>query len=311
LPREPAVSVVIPCHNSARFVGRAIESALAQTYPRVEVVLVDDGSTDDLASALAPYAGRIRVLSQPNRGPARTRNRGIEVGSSEFVAFLDADDVWRPEKIARQVAALEAHPECGLSHTRFVMIDEQGAELPDTWRDPRSKPASGSCVGVLARENGIGVSSVVARRSAIPDGGFDPETSLATDWDLWLRMAAGSPLLYIDESLMLYRQHAGSLSRDRRGMVRAEIAVFTRLLSRERDPRIRAVARRTLAGRTIKLAHLEYQHGDLDAARRLFAAFAPRLRPVDLLRYGAAHLPADILMAWRSVWRRLRGIPRA
>src|SRR4051812_26302017 len=112
----PLVSVVIATYNSGRFVGQAVRSVLAQTYRPFEIVVVDDGSTDDTAGVLAGYRDGVRYVYQENRGPAAARNRGIAEAAGELVAFLDADDEWHPEKLSRQWEALSASPRAGLVH---------------------------------------------------------------------------------------------------------------------------------------------------------------------------------------------------
>lgn len=113
----PLVSVIIPSYNAARYAAEAVASVLAQTYPRREIIFINDGSTDDTEEMLAPYLGKIRYVRQSNQGLSATRNRAIALARGELLAFLDADDVWRPEKLARQVYCLTENPRIGLVHT--------------------------------------------------------------------------------------------------------------------------------------------------------------------------------------------------
>src|SRR5712664_3767267 len=117
MPWVPTVAAIIPCFNASRFVADAVHSALVQTYPRLEIVVVDDGSTDRLANALYPFRDRIKLVVQPHQGLAAARNRGIRETEAELIALLDSDDQWHEDKIRRQVAVLESRPECCLVYT--------------------------------------------------------------------------------------------------------------------------------------------------------------------------------------------------
>jgi len=123
------VSVIIPTYNRSRLVGAAIDSALAQTHPAVEVIVVDDGSTDDTAERLAAYGARIRVIRQPNAGVCAARNAGMALADGAFIAFLDSDDEWLPWKLAAQIAAFRQHPELQLAYTDAMVVDREGRLL--------------------------------------------------------------------------------------------------------------------------------------------------------------------------------------
>ena len=117
LDAQPLVTVVVPAYNSSAFLRQAVDSALGQTYPFVEVIVVDDGSTDGTTEVVAGYGSKIVFIHQRNAGVAAARNTALRVARGELVAYLDADDVWDPDKVRRQVEFLAAHPECGLVHT--------------------------------------------------------------------------------------------------------------------------------------------------------------------------------------------------
>ena len=128
---RPLVSVIIPSYNAARYVAEAVASALAQTYQPLEIILINDGSTDDTEEVILPYVGKVRYFYQPNRGLSVTRNRAIALARGELIAFLDADDVWLPEKLARQVDCLTQNPRVGLVHTNYVKLyADTGIRLP-------------------------------------------------------------------------------------------------------------------------------------------------------------------------------------
>src|SRR5262245_44059625 len=181
---QPLVSVVIPTYNSCRFLIETVESALAQSYPHVEVVVVDDGSTDDTAAVLAPYQSRLRYVYQQNQGPSAARNRGIAEARGELLAFLDADDIWLPDKVARQVDALGRAPRAGLVHTD-VLVHEQGTGR-QFHRATRKAHYVGHCSNLLFTQNQLTTSSVLLHRECLTRVGVLDETFRHTDdYDLW------------------------------------------------------------------------------------------------------------------------------
>ncbi|HCA58980.1 MAG TPA: hypothetical protein DEP46_13490, partial [Blastocatellia bacterium] len=126
---KPLVSAIIPNYNYARYVGEAVESALGQTYPNIEVIVVDDGSTDNSLEVLEQYRDRIKIIAQKNSGVCVARNRGVAESEGEYIAFLDADDVWLPEKIEKQVEKFASGKDLGLVHVGVIDIDASGDEL--------------------------------------------------------------------------------------------------------------------------------------------------------------------------------------
>src|SRR6516164_2276083 len=128
----PRVDVVIPVYNSAATVAESVESALGQTFTDFEIIAVDDGSTDTSAEVLSRYGARIRVLAQSNRGLSAARNAGVRLGTAEYVAFLDADDIWEPEMLKRTVAALDRLPHSVLAYTDVTVVDSSGRSLNAT-----------------------------------------------------------------------------------------------------------------------------------------------------------------------------------
>jgi glycosyltransferase involved in cell wall biosynthesis len=166
------ISVIIPCYNHAPTVGRCLESVFAQTHRDLEVIVVDDGSTDDLASALAPFKGRLTLIRQENRGGPAARNRGFAASTGEFVLFCDADIVWEKDAFERMAAALETHPEAAYAYGSFRF----------GWKTFRLWPFDAER---LKRHNYIHTGSLI-RREAFP--GFDESLKRFQDWDLWLTM---------------------------------------------------------------------------------------------------------------------------
>lgn len=204
-----SVSVVIPTFNHARFVAEAVESVLRQTRPPAEILVVDDGSTDDTAARLAPYEGRIRYLRQPNSGVSAARNQGVRAAAGTFVAFLDSDDVWHPEKLERQMAVLERSPHLGLIGTGT--FDWPAERFPAAGRSPELQPVTWEDLVV---QNRLTTSSVAVRADLLRRAGpFDPGIQGPEDRDAWLRVVALAPGANLPLPLVGYRAVAGSVSR--------------------------------------------------------------------------------------------------
>lgn len=208
----PEVSAVIPAYNAARYLGEAIDSALAQTFRDLEIIVIDDGSTDDTARVVARYGGSVRSISQPNRGVSSARNRGIEESRGRYVAFLDADDVWMPAKLQRQLEALRENPQTRACYSAHLWVDDRLAPLREN-RGPRRGTA---LEDLLRTGNVVGSpSSVIVERSIFSEvGGFSDAFSLCADWEMWVRIAARTEFAYINEPLVQYRVHADSMSRN-------------------------------------------------------------------------------------------------
>ncbi len=235
--KKPIISVIIPAYNAARHIVSAVDSALAQTYPAVEIIVVDDGSADNTPDLLRPYrqARKITYMRQENKGLAAARNTGIRASSGHYVALLDADDIFLPEKLARQAAYLDAHPECGISYCGLWHFNDAAPEKM-LMLDYAYYSGAGVFPALL-KKNFINPLSVVMRRSVFNTAGyFDESLRRSEDWDFWVRAAhAGIRFDYLPERLAKYRMGAGSLSYNAAGEVerkRTSLGIFTRLASR-------------------------------------------------------------------------------
>lgn len=208
----PQVSVIIPTYNSARYVVDAVESVLAQTYRDFEVIVIDDGSTDETPEVMKRYGAPVRYLRQENAGVAAARNRGIAESRGRYIAFLDADDTWFPEKLERQMAALAGSGGARACYSAFLEVKDDLSPVGVRRSDRR-----GSAIeDLLLRGNVIGsICTVVAERALFESvGGFDPVLSQCADWDMWVRLAAETEFVYLDEPLVTYRQHGSNMSRN-------------------------------------------------------------------------------------------------
>lgn len=208
----PEVSIIIPTYNSAKYVTDAVDSVLDQSFSDLEVLVIDDGSTDDTESVMGRYTASVRYIRQQNRGVAAARNRGITESRGRYVAFLDADDTWLPDKLERQIAALTTHPDHQFCYTAFTLVTSDFEPLA-TVRSNRHGPA---LEDLLLRGNVVGsICTVLCERSLFEtSGGFDPDLSQCADWDMWVRLAALTEFLYLDRPTVTYRQHGSNMSRN-------------------------------------------------------------------------------------------------
>ncbi|MCL4871766.1 MAG: glycosyltransferase [Anaerolineae bacterium] len=205
----PLVSLIIPTYNRCDWLRQAAASALAQTYPSLEIIVVDDGSTEDIGECLAEMADRVTVLRQENAGLAAARNRGIAAATGNFITFLDDDDLIAPGKIARQVAFLQKHPEISLVHCGYYRSNQAGEPVDKIVGFP-----DGDSYQQLVGGNFIWSGGPLLRRSCLETAGyFDLTLPTAEDWDLWLRLAqAGHLFAAIPTPLGSYRQSLDSMS---------------------------------------------------------------------------------------------------
>jgi glycosyltransferase involved in cell wall biosynthesis len=218
------VSVVIPAWNAEKYLREAVDSALAQSYPAREIVVVDDGSTDGTAAILDSYGDRIRVVRQANAGSAAACNAGVSAARGDWIAFLDADDVWLPEKLSRQVAHCGQAP---ISHTDSVCFGD--ALEQEVRRSSFEPPYSGFVLERLLVRNFISKSTVMMRRNLyLEHGGFDPGYPGVEDWPLWLDVCAGNELAYLPEVVVRYRVHRKSKSMESRKTMRDHLRIIER-----------------------------------------------------------------------------------
>jgi glycosyltransferase involved in cell wall biosynthesis len=241
---RPAVSVVIPTYNYARFLPRALDSVLRQTVQDFEILLIDDGSTDDTPAVVAPYLADRRLVYRhtANGGPARARNVGIRLARAPLVAFLDADDAWHPAKLERQLECFRRDPDLGLVYCQRRWLDDAGRELPF----PRPVLYRGHVALDLLRGSVICLSTcVVPRRVLDRVGLFDEGLTQSEDYDLWLRVAEQYRFDYVNEVLADYRVGHVSLSSRVEERLPAVLFIVRRFARRTGLPH--ALLRRKLA----------------------------------------------------------------
>lgn len=270
--QELAVSVVIPAYNYAHYLREAIDSVLCQTHPHVELIVVNDGSTDNTREVLDSYGKRLVAVHQENQGLSATRNNGIRVASHGFVAFLDADDVWEPDKLACQMALFASLPKTyGLVACDRGTIDAQGTRHPDAVKFRKAKRSDREikATDLLIRSQ-FTPSSVVARRECFDTCGFfDSDLRSSEDRDMWIRIAEKWQLFGAERVLCFARKHGDNMSANAPRMKRNTLKVLTasraRLADRGRGPffwrRVFAIAR-------FQAAWMYYESGHPLAALR-------------------------------------------
>jgi glycosyltransferase involved in cell wall biosynthesis len=217
------VSVIVPCRNYGRYLPRALDSALGQTLRDIEVILIDDGSTDDTPRIAERYARDPRVVSvrQARLGLARTRNRGLDLARGRHVQFLDADDVLAAEKLERQVTLLEAERSLTGAYCGYVCVDEQDRPTgePSSSRSLDLRDPVRDLIVSWERDLHIPPTCFLFRRSDLTGVRFDDTLPTHEEWDFYLRLLLdGRRLIAMPDVLVSYRRHADSLSRDPRAM---------------------------------------------------------------------------------------------
>jgi glycosyltransferase involved in cell wall biosynthesis len=229
--RAGTVSVVIPTFNRAGLVARALESVLAQTRPAEEVIVVDDGSSDGTLELVADRFPVVRLVAQENRGVSAARNRGIAMATGDWIALLDSDDEWRPEKLARQLAALAEQPEYRICHTDEIWIRNGRRVQPKNKHAKRGGRMFRHCLALCA----ISPSSVLIHRPLFEQvGGFDEDLPACEDYDLWLRICCRLRVLLVGEPLVVkHGGHDDQLSRRIWGLDRFRIRALEKILESE------------------------------------------------------------------------------
>jgi glycosyltransferase involved in cell wall biosynthesis len=221
----PTVSVIIPAYNQGRYLGAAIESALAQTYRNFEILVIDDGSTDDTRAVADQFGDRLRYIRQNNQGLAAARNTGIRSAAGQYIALLDSDDEWLPTYLATMVDLAYASPEAAVFYCRARCMDADGIELRQILGGP-IEPRQ-SIYQTLLRYDFLIPSTVFMLRSAAIEAGlFDQSLRSCEDWDLWLRLSPRHNFVGSLECLVRYRVHSSSLSADLRNMHEAAQTVI-------------------------------------------------------------------------------------
>jgi len=204
------VSIIIPTFNRRDYITIALDSVLAQTYKDYEIIIIDDGSSDDTKEILKPYQNNIRYFYQDNRGIPTTRNKGIREAQGNYIAFLDSDDYWLPEKLERQIECFKQNPHYGMVATRCSSITPFGR-----FRKKNRPGKSGWILNNLFKANFIRTSSAMIKKECFEKIGlFDQSLPECEEYDLWLRIAKQYPIGFINQTLTVYTDNPKGVSTD-------------------------------------------------------------------------------------------------
>jgi len=306
------ISVIIPCYNCSTYLAQAIDSALAQTYPVKEIVVVDDGSTDDSPAIMARYRERIRVVRQTNAGLPAARNAGIQASTGEWLAFLDADDWWHQDFLLKTANMLKSS-DAVLAYTGWHNI---GAPPPfhEPFVPEDYESAKPSKAARLIRSTGWPVHAALIRREALFEAGlFNTTLKSCEDFDLWLRIALTRRIARVPEVLAFYRFHPGQMTRNQMRIVLTHYRIQKAFLRAHPDilgTHGRKLKRLITSGELLKRGYRAYWARDLPAARAIFRQVMRDVygKPADW-KYM---LPAWLPESWhRWLIRRLENDARA
>jgi glycosyltransferase involved in cell wall biosynthesis len=239
----PQVSVIMPCFNHARFVSESVMSILGQTFKDLELIVVDDKSKDDSVNILRKLAiedSRLKlIVHDRNQGASSSRNSGLQAARGEFVAFCDADDLWKSCKLQRQIQELTMHSDCDIAYCGAELINETGQPTGEffTKEFPLPKPPSGDLFEVLCARNFINMSTVLARRQSLGERLlFDESIQYVEDWWQWIRLSRHHRFLYAQDALVKYRVHPQSTGRTQKPRIsRNRWKVYKRNLQTHND----------------------------------------------------------------------------
>ena len=306
-----SISVIVPCRNAAATLGEALESALAQTVPPMEILVVDDRSTDESAALARSFGPRVRVLVNPGRGPGAARRWGVSEACGEYIAFVDADDTIEPTKHERQMAVLESHDPRTVVHTGSFLFWPDGSR--PGYRRLGGEKATGRCLQAVFEANPLCSASVMLRRSLIMElGNYDAELVGAEDYHLSLRAATCCDFVYIPEPLYRIRRHAGGITQ------RKSFMTFYHWLAQDKFRSQYPEAFATLPADVVRRSMLEpvlcgvenaYWHREGDGYRRLLRLAVGLTREHDVSPIERA----GIEKLWRRRWcpmALLRGLDR-
>lgn len=274
---NPLISIVIPAYNSAKLIEDTLDSVMAQDYRPIEIIIVDDGSKDDTAAVVEGYSGPIRLISQKNAGPGIARNTGIKECRGEFVAFIDADDLWHPNKLSQQYAVFTQNPQFGAVFCHYSGGDPAGFHF-DTERANElelDESKSGWVYCQLILEVIVQTSTLMVRKSILDrfDPVFATDRRIGEDYDFWFRLSRETQMAKLKEPLSFYRRHSGSITaRSVVPKVPFDLAVIDRALETWGgcDPQGRCLNEKEINGRRTKImlrhARTHAKHGELSVA---------------------------------------------
>ena len=261
----PTVNVIIHTYNNERFIAETVESVLNQTYKDYEIIVVDDGSVDGTRDALIPYMQKIRYHYKENGGIASAKNAGIGLSQAEFVAFLDHDDLWVPDKLQLQMEHFNENPQIGLVYAKYTSFRD-GKEL----RTKPEKGYSGWIFKELLAKSFIQTSTVVVKRECLDAAGpYDETFSLGDEYDMFLRIARKFQCGFVDKGLTRYRVHDTNASNNDFLFDNENLGVYKKIYNNftDLDGVEKKILRKRIARYSMKVAEGLYSQGKLEESK--------------------------------------------
>ncbi len=305
----PLVSIIMPAYNSREFIGEALDSIAGQTISDYEVIVIDDGSTDNTAQIAIEHPIGVNLIKQTNRGPAAARNLGVSDSTGKFVAFLDADDLWKPTKLEKQLALFKADPELGMVFTENSLFDARG-----TFRDNLRKKEllmHGEIARNILLHSRVATPTVMVRRDVLDVVGlFEEQLTHAEDDNLWIRIAAQYAVALVDESLVWVRDHGSRTTRNTskcaESVLQSIELLRTKYGNRVWDA-VEPVISEVLSDVYFDSGYLSFENDELREARRSFSSSIrnnPGNRKV-YPYYACTLLPRPLVRALRWIKQKL------
>ena len=320
MSRQHTISAVIPAFNSADFIADAIGSIRAQTRPMEEIIVVDDGSTDDTAMIVQRLGDDIRYLHQANAGPSAARNRGFETAQSDLIAFLDADDQWTATRIEQQLAVMEDNPDVALVAGDMAEIDLQDHIMVPSVLEKHSLLAFFKELGtepipnalsLLLETNFIPTGTVLVRRIALEEaGGFSVDIRYGEDLELWAKVAARHPIICLPDILMLRRKHGENVTQHTEPLLRDLVRVMTSLRDwLAAELRQQGIDPDQLVAQAWgDLGYWQFATGQLEDARRSFRTGLKEKVMLRLFLYATlCSMPEGLVYGLRQIKQRIAG----
>jgi glycosyltransferase involved in cell wall biosynthesis len=290
---EDSVGVVIPAYNAERFLATAIESALAQTHPPTQTVVVDDGSSDGTGAIARRFAPRVSCIRQSNAGVASARNRGAETLGTRWLAFLDADDFWRADKLERQLAAAR-QADAAVVFCHVELVDAEGLVIPSSRTVDTSLDIEPLILHSATIPQATSSTALLRRDVFEAVGGYDSQLATMADWDLLIRLRLRGPFAYVEAPLASYRRHGKTMSRNLSMLERESKLVLNKTFANPAlSPSLRRLRSRALAWNNLVLCGSHWRFGDRKKS----------------LRFGLRAIAGDPRLAWYVLGLPLRRRP--
>jgi glycosyltransferase involved in cell wall biosynthesis len=302
------ISVIIPTYNASKYVTKAIDSVLVQDYINLEIIIIDDGSTDNTQKVLDNYKDKIRYVYQDNGGAAKARNTGIKLANGDYIAFLDADDLWLPDKLGKQMNFFNHYPQYSMVFTDMSHSVDDEIVYKSYLKERRYKYVSnGSIYENLLRECFIFTPTVMIKRKCFEKVGiFKEYLKISEDLDLWLRIADKYLIGFLDEPLVIRRKHETNLTGNRLLYISSNIQMMEEIYIKNKGHKIREkILKKELGYRYFQLGYYFFELSQQKQARNSFFKSLKCLYDIKSLIYILTSLlPKSLINNIRMIKRR-------